>query len=186
MREETTSEHIARDMREGRFPQKSEPQQVAAPDDIVGHKTFDTGELCPETGFPKLRHEPLTRAEADAMWAAADAAKTKREADMPDEQSALNTMFQAWLRLKELGWREAMYCPKDGSPFKVIEAGSTGIFDCHYQGEWSKGYFMIAGGGDLWPSHPVLFKLLPEDQAKYDARMAEAKARYAAESAKPL
>lgn len=29
MRPETTSEHIARDMREGRFPERSEPQMVA-------------------------------------------------------------------------------------------------------------------------------------------------------------
>ncbi len=31
MRPETTSEHIARDMREGRFPERSEPQMVADP-----------------------------------------------------------------------------------------------------------------------------------------------------------
>lgn len=30
-RMETTSEHIARDIREGRFPQRSEPQLIAAP-----------------------------------------------------------------------------------------------------------------------------------------------------------
>lgn len=24
---------------------------MESPDDIVGHKTFSTGELCPETGF---------------------------------------------------------------------------------------------------------------------------------------
>lgn len=160
--------------------EKPNPMFDTGPDDIVGHKTFDTGELCPETGFPKLRHEPLTRAEADAIWSAAEAAKAKRAVDMPDERAALNAMFQAWSRLKELGWREAMYCPKDGSAFKVIEAGSTGIFDCHYQGEWASGHFLIADGGDLWPSHPILFKLLPEDQAKYDAKMAEAKAKYAA------
>ena len=29
MRPETTSEHVARDMREGRFPERSEPQMVA-------------------------------------------------------------------------------------------------------------------------------------------------------------
>ena len=64
-----------------------------SPDDIVGHKTFSTGEICPETGFPAVRHEPLTRAEADALWEAADAAKAKRAADMPDEKAALRTMM---------------------------------------------------------------------------------------------
>lgn len=151
------------------------------PDDIVGHKVFDTGEIG-EHGFPILRREPLTRAEADAMWKAAEAAEAKRAADMPDEQAAIRTLHDAWLRLKELGWRESMYCPKDGSLFKVIEAGSTGIFDCSYRGKWASGHFLIHDGGDLWPSHPILFKLLPGDQAKYDVRMAEAKARYAAKT----
>ena len=153
------------------------------PDDIVGHKTFDTGERDPATGFPLMRHEPLTRAEGEAMWERAKVREAKRAADMPDEKSAINAMHDAWLRLKELGWREAMYCPKDGSTFKVVESGSTGIFDCSYQGEWASGHFLVEDGGDLYPSHPVLFKLLPEDQAKYDARMAAAKERYAAECA---
>ena len=62
------------------------------PDDVVGRKTFDTGEVDPETGFPKLRHEPLTRAEADRFWKAAEAAKASRadtlsgRADGPDDR----------------------------------------------------------------------------------------------------
>lgn len=147
------------------------------PDDIVGHKTFDTGEIG-EHGFPIVRHEPLTRAEGAALLRSAEATKAKRASDMPDEKSAIRAMFDGWLRLKELGWRESMYCPKDGSVFKVIEAGSTGIFDCSYQGEWASGRFLVQDGGDLYPSHPVLFKLLPDDQAKYDARMADAVKRY--------
>jgi len=141
-----------------------------SPDDIVGHKTFATGETCPETGFPKLRHEPLTRAESDAMWSAAKEAQAKRAADMPDEKSAINAFWSAHKRLKELGWKEAIYCPKDGTHFKVIEAGSTGIHDCFYMGEWPKGSFFIAGEGDLWPSRPVLFRLYPEDEEKEKAR----------------
>lgn len=50
-----------------------------SPDDIVGHKTFDTGELG-ESGFPVLRHEPLTRAEADALWDACERAREDRAA----------------------------------------------------------------------------------------------------------
>ena len=157
----------------------------SALDEIVGHKIFDTGEIDETTGFPKLRHEPLTRAEGEALWERAKAREAKRAADMPDEQSAINAMHDAWLRLKELGWREAMYCPKDGATFNVIEPGSTGIFDCHYQGEWPKGSYWVADAHDLWPANPVLFKLLPEDQAKYDARMVEAKARFGDEPNKP-
>lgn len=155
---------------------------------IVGHKTFDTGERDPATGFPLMRHEPLTRAEGEALWEAAKAAEAERAVRMPDEHAAIRAMFDAWLRLKELGWREGMYAPKDGSTFKIIELGSTGIFDCYSHGDWPHCMWYTCDDSDVYPSSkpPAMFKLLPEDQAKYDARMAEAKARYAAESANPL
>ena len=81
--------------------------------------------------------------------------KAKRAKRMPTEQDAIKELFQAWLRLKELGWQEAMYCPKDGSEFLVIEAGSTGIHRCVYLGKWPKGGYWIDGGS---PSHPILFR----------------------------
>lgn len=152
------------------------------PDDIVGHKTFDTGEICPETGFPRVRHEPLTRAEADAIWTEIEAAKKLREEKMPDEQSAIRAMWDGWYRLKDFGWNDIMYCPKDGSHFQAIEAGSTGIHDCAYQGEWPNGKWWLYDG-DVWPAQPILFKLYPEDQAKADARMKEAQKRFAAKRA---
>ena len=108
-------------------------------DPVVGHKSFSTGELDPETGFPRLRHEPIRKSEADAMWKAAKEARARRAQTMPDEQSALNVLMDAYTRLKELGWREIIYCPKDGTHFDVIEADSTGVFDCYYDGEWPHG-----------------------------------------------
>src|SRR5690606_6442320 len=101
-----------------------------------------------------------------------------REALMPDEKTALQLFFDAWLRLKDLGWSEAVYCPKDGSHFQVIEAGSTGIHDCSYSGEWPKGSWWVYDG-DVWPSRPVLYRLYPEDEAKRKAKMAEAARRFA-------
>lgn len=77
---------------------------------------------------------------------------------MPDENTALLLLFEAQIRLKELGWKEIMYCPKDGSTFKVIEPMSTGIHDCLYLGEWPSGGFWTASAGDLWPSRPIMFK----------------------------
>lgn len=149
-----------------------------SPDDIVGHKTFSTDEICPETGFPALRHEPLTRSEADTIWARCQLAHEDRVARMPDEKSALNTMHDAYTRLKDMGWNDAIYCPKDGSTFEIIECGSTGIFRAHYHGEWPNGSWWAEDGGDLWPSRPVLFRLLPEDQIKEDARLAAARKRF--------
>jgi|GEM_PF-2404929 len=144
-------------------------------DKIVGHKTFSDGPM-------SFRHEPLTKREADALWEAAEKAKADRAQRMPDERAAIRALWEAHQRLQELGWREAIYCPKDGTSFQVIEPGSTGIFECHYSGEWPKGSWWIADEGDLYPSHPILFKLYPEDQAKYDAKMAEARERYRAET----
>lgn len=127
---------------------------MSTPDDIVGHKTFDDG----HGGF---RHEPLTRAEADAIIELCEQRKAKRAADMPDVQSAIHAMQDAYLRLKELGWSEAIYCPKDGSLFEVIEPGSTGIHKCHYEGEWPRGRWWInTKDWDLSPSRPVLFRPL--------------------------
>lgn len=129
---------------------------------IVGHKTMADGS-----------HQPLYESEANAIIEASDRAKEKRACDMPDEKSAIEAFNQAFTRLKELGWSDAQYCPKDGSEFNVIEVGSTGIHRCHYSGEWPKGYWMVHAGGDLWPSRPVLFRLDPEKEAAYKARMKE-------------
>lgn len=121
------------------------------PNEIVGHKTFSDG----RGGF---RHEPLTRAEGDAIWAAAMAAKDERAKAMPDERAAINVLWGAYQRLRELGWREWIYMPKDGTLVDLIEAGSTGIHQGYYSGDWPKGTVWICDEGDAWPSHPILFR----------------------------
>lgn len=134
---------------------RDEMSKESADNEIVGHKTFSNG----QGGF---RHEPLTKSEADAIWAECEARKEKRQEDMPTEKDAINAMFEAYQRLKELGWGDAIYCPKDGSVFHIIEAGSTGIHDCSYDGEWPKGTWWVHSEGDLWPSRPILFKRIAE------------------------
>lgn len=150
------------------------------PDDVVGHKTFDTGQR-DQHGLPVFEHEPLTRAEADALWQHAKAAEAKRAEQMPDEKAAISGLWDAHQRLKELGWREPQYCPKDGTRFQVIELGSTGVFDCYYQGKWPDGLYMVSDGGDIYPtsSGVAMYKLYPEDQAKEDARRAELRRKFA-------
>jgi hypothetical protein len=157
----------------GKHSHTGECNTFIGPDDVVGHKTFDTGER-DENGMPKFRHEPLTRAEGEALWASAEAAKAKRAAMMPDEQAAIHALWDAHQRLKELGWRDGKYSPRDGTRFKTIEVGSTGIFDGDCHGEWPDCTWTTYDGHDAYPSSqpPALFKLYPEDQAKYDAKMA--------------
>lgn len=125
-------------------------------DEIVGHKTFSDG----HGGY---RHEPLTRDEADALLRSVEANDARRKELMPDEQAALCMLFDAWQRLKELGWNDAIYCPKDGRLFEVVECGSTGIHKCSYEGEWPNGRWWIHEDGDLSPSRPTLFRDLPSN-----------------------
>lgn len=84
-----------------------------------------------------------------------------RAKEMKTEKDAISVMFSAWQRLHDLGWRDACYCPKDGSTFYIIEPGSTGIHVAHYQGEWPKGTWWIHADNDLCPSRPILFKPIP-------------------------
>lgn len=116
---------------------------MSAPTDIAGYKTLADGS-----------HAPITRAEADELIAGIVTAEAARAAAMPDDQAALRALGDAWTRLKELGWNDARYAPKDGSRFEVCEVGSTGIFGCTYSGEWPSGYFMVEDGGDIWPTGP--------------------------------
>lgn len=88
--------------------------------------------------------------------------KEMRARKMPDEKAALVQMFEAFTRLKELGWNEAIYCPKDGSMFSAIEAGSTGTHKCSYTGEWPNGKWWVYDG-DIWPARPILWKPLKAD-----------------------
>ena len=90
-----------------------------SPDDIVGHKTFATGER-DEYGMPVHRHEPLTRAEGEALWRHAQRCHEDRVARMPDEKSALQALHDAYTRLKDMGWRanpSELYGGADGLPF---------------------------------------------------------------------
>jgi hypothetical protein len=95
-----------------------------------------------------------------------EADEAARAEKMPDERAAILQMFEAVQRLKELGWNDAIYCPKDGSEFDAIEAGSTGIHRCHYDGEWPDGRWWVADNGDLWPSRPILFRKTPNALVK--------------------
>lgn len=88
------------------------------------------------------------------------AAASKARAEiMPCEDGALAVMKVAMERLADLGWRDAVYAPKDGTPFDAIEAGSIGIHTCVYLGKWPEGGFFYEEAGDLWPARPAMFRM---------------------------
>lgn len=125
---------------------------------IVGHATWADGS-----------HTPVRKDEADAIWSAVETAREKRASAMPTERDAINALWEAYQRLKELDWNDAIYCPKDGSLFDVIEAGSSGIHSCRYDGEWPTGHWWIEEAGDLWPSRPILYRRTEAEKAHWRA-----------------
>jgi hypothetical protein len=98
--------------------------------------------------------------DIDTLLDDIDKAQAKRSEDMPTDKDALLRMFECVQRLKELGWNDAIYCPKDGTIFDAIESGSSGIHKAHYDGKWPEGNWWVHSEGDLWPSRPILFKLI--------------------------
>ena len=78
------------------------------------------------------------------------------------DEAALLSLFEAYRRLKDMGWRDITYCPKDGTVFESISAGSTGIHRCYYTGEWPKGCWWVMEAGDIWPARPILWRPLPD------------------------
>lgn len=71
---------------------------------------------------------------------------------MPTERDALEAIHCAIVRLRDLGWNDAIYCPKDGTPFETCQAGSTGVHRCTYGGgDWPNGFYMVEDGGDIYP-----------------------------------
>ncbi len=108
-----------------------------------------------------------SRALVEALWDAAKASRAKRAEDMPDEETCLRRLFDAVERMKELGWRDAVYAPKS-APLLLIEPGCTAVL----RGYRDSVGFWVTTDDDTYPSHPILF-------------MDRAAAELASESASP-
>jgi|TARA_R100000093_G_scaffold41509_5_gene21717 hypothetical protein len=106
--------------------------------------------------------EPIRANEAETIMAQIEAGRVVRREQLPDLKACLTMLGRVSERMRELGWKDAIYCPKDGSPFEAIEFGSTGIHVAGYEGKWPKGSWWVYGGGDMWPSRPILWRPLSE------------------------
>lgn len=76
----------------------------------------------------------LTPAQARAIWEECERKDAERAKTYPDSLSCLRAMSSAEERLKQLGWRDGRYCPRDGSTFATCQVGSTGM----WKGFWSE------------------------------------------------
>lgn len=110
-----------------------------------------------------MSKEPPLPLKSQKLWTAIIQADANRALLMPTEHDALVHMCQARQRLRDLGWHDGIYAPKDGTVFQVVEIGSTGIFDCYYSGEWPDGYWNTMDDRDCYPSSsaPILYRLKP-------------------------
>lgn len=127
---------------------------------ICRNELFKAGKAaprtCPTCGLSRACAKGLNA--YDALVSYGDAEKARRAAAMPTEADALKAMHDAYTRLKELGFKEAIYSPKDGTVFDAIEPGSTGVHKCVYHGEWPTGGWWWLETGDLWPARPCLYR----------------------------
>ena len=89
----------------------------------------------------------------------------KREEDLrtDEEVKILSAMYAQYKKLRNIGWRSIEYCPKDGSRFLAVEPGTTGVYPCHYKGEWPDGTWWMEHSGDMWPARPMLWKPMNEN-----------------------
>lgn len=94
-----------------------------------------------------------------------EAQRRRRAELMPDEQAAIGMLYEAYTRLKELGWKNSMHCPVDGKEYRMLEAGCAAAGVGHREikrcgnckaeaGKW----FWMHDAGDWWPANPILFK----------------------------
>ena len=127
-----------------------------------GHATMDDG-----------THVALTEEVAKSLWDAAMKRKADAARDMPTTKDALKVMHRGHSRLRDLGWKDGIYCPKDGEPFAMIQFGSTGIFEGWYMGEWPDG--RVDSCDYLNHPHGLMWKplaaLTDDERAEFDECM---------------
>ena len=96
--------------------------------------------------------------DAAKIWAEIAAHNAALAAQMPDTATALRTMLNSRERLRQLGWSDGTYCPKDGSTFAIIQHGSSGIFSAFYIGDRPGGYVMC--GDYLYRPEGIMWKAI--------------------------
>jgi hypothetical protein len=78
------------------------------------------------SGVPGLASGMRFEGDLVGYWTYNDAREPKYT--LPDERAELKKIAAAVAELKRQGWRDAIYCPKDGSEFLAIQAGCTAVY----------------------------------------------------------
>jgi hypothetical protein len=131
---------------------------------IVGHKTV-------RTGLGEVRHDPLTKEESDSVWQKIESEKARLAEAMPTQEAAVRAMYDAYERLKALGWKEPPRFTTAGSfrmTAMLVEMGCTRSIE-GYSGTLKDGritWWSKSEDGDVWPVRPVL--ILPLQEQPHD------------------
>ena len=114
--------------------------------------------------FLKVSAE-TTELKVDNLFGVTEEMRKMREETLPLEQDALDLVDFAVKRLQDLGFRDMIYGPKDGTVVEAWRIGCTSFYKCYYQGVWPAGnwYGVDPDDGDQWVDYPVMFRLIPED-----------------------
>lgn len=138
--------------------------------DFVGEVYHLTHQVIKDLGGDYEDNDAFIKAETtlrEYTWKACQRAllsnkeTDERTLQMKTVEDAIQQMNNAYYRLKELGWNDPSYCPKDGTLFDSITIGTSLIADCFYSGEWPNGYYIQPFDGDAYIACPTLFKLKP-------------------------
>lgn len=105
----------------------------------------------------------MTAEEAKVLWDAIKTTQKNRAEHLPDARSCLTALYSAKERLRELGWRESTYCPRDGSVFAVCEIGSTGMWTAFFADPYIQYADCVSS-----PGRAMFFK--PMDQLSDDEK----------------
>lgn len=85
----------------------------------------------------------------------AEKERAERESWAHPNMPKMNELMQA---ITKDGWRDIIYCPKDGTLFLAWSPSHRTPFKCLYRGNWPDGSWWAICDGDMWPTLPILFK----------------------------
>jgi len=96
--------------------------------------------------------------DVQALMNRVDAQREARASVLPTAETAMAVIQVATERLRDLGWVEIEYSPKDGSVFDSYVMGMPTAIPTSYLGTWPEGGWFTHEAGDIYPAYPSLFR----------------------------
>ena len=104
----------------------------------------------------------MTYTDLRKHWA--DSADKELSARAEKSHRNMGEIHALTTEMRNDGWKDICYCPKDGSVFWAWSPVMPNPYRCKYDGEWPNGKWWALMDGDIWPDQPVLFK--PDQESK--------------------